>query len=178
LGFATYSQEVLETIYRCSQEVVDFSRRVLNQQPAPISTKSDPHSIRKSEHHSQAQAIDEIAEQVAKLMQAESFASVAILCKDSDSSHLFHQHLREMIDCRLIKGGDFSFSPGVDICTVREAKGLEFDYVIIPDLEAYSESLDDRRLLHVAVTRCVEQLWLLGVGIRAQKWFNLLKQEV
>ena len=62
--------------------------------------------------------------------------------------------------------GEFSFDPGVDICEVTEAKGLEFDYVVLPDIDADSYPLDDdsRRVFHVAVTRAMHQLWVGNVG--------------
>jgi DNA helicase IV len=45
-------------------------------------------------------------------------------------------------------------------------KGLEFDYVIVPDASAATYPTDDesRRRLHVAVTRASHQLWIATVG--------------
>ncbi len=54
----------------------------------------------------------------------------------------------------------------MDVCEVSEAKGLEFDYVIVPDADAASYPGDDeaRRALHVAATRAMHQLWFCSVG--------------
>ena len=45
-------------------------------------------------------------------------------------------------------------------------KGLEFDYVVIPDLDMahYPDKPDARRTLHVAATRAMYQLWAFGIG--------------
>jgi DNA helicase-2/ATP-dependent DNA helicase PcrA len=45
-------------------------------------------------------------------------------------------------------------------------KGLEFDYVIVIQATArhYPDRPVYRRLLHVAATRAVHQLWLTAVG--------------
>ena len=45
-------------------------------------------------------------------------------------------------------------------------KGLEFDYVIVLDVDAqsYPDTQAARRLLHVAATRAVHQLWMMSVG--------------
>jgi DNA helicase-2/ATP-dependent DNA helicase PcrA len=45
-------------------------------------------------------------------------------------------------------------------------KGLEFDYVILVDVshENFPDDARARRLLHVAATRAVHQLWLSCVG--------------
>ena len=44
--------------------------------------------------------------------------------------------------------------------------GLEFDYVIVLDVDAtnYPDTPVARRVLHVAATRAVHQLWMMSVG--------------
>ena len=67
---------------------------------------------------------------------------------------------------KLVLDGDFEFTPGIDITEVSQVKGLEFDYVILPDVNFsnYSESNEDRRTLHVAATRAVHQLWVISLA--------------
>jgi DNA helicase-2/ATP-dependent DNA helicase PcrA len=45
-------------------------------------------------------------------------------------------------------------------------KGLEFDYVVVPDagIRAYPDEPEARRRLHVAVTRASHQLWIATTG--------------
>jgi DNA helicase-2/ATP-dependent DNA helicase PcrA len=54
----------------------------------------------------------------------------------------------------------------LDVCEVVEAKGLEFDYVAVPDADAasYPAEDDSRRALHVAATRAMHQLWFCTAG--------------
>ena len=49
-------------------------------------------------------------------------------------------------------------------------KGLEFDYVIIPDADvhSYPDTPVARRSLHIAVTRAIHQLWVTCVGLPAE----------
>jgi ATP-dependent DNA helicase UvrD/PcrA len=49
---------------------------------------------------------------------------------------------------------------------VRQVKGLEFDYVVMLDVNASSYALDDesRHLFHIGVTRAAHQLWLVATG--------------
>ena len=60
----------------------------------------------------------------------------------------------------------FTFRPGVDVTDVASVKGLEFDYVVVPDASAraYPDDEDARRRLHVAVTRAAHQLWIAAPG--------------
>ena len=49
---------------------------------------------------------------------------------------------------------------------VASVKGLEFDYVLVPDAgaRAYPDEPEARRRLHVAVTRAAHQLWIASTG--------------
>jgi DNA helicase IV len=72
-----------------------------------------------------------------------------------------------MPEARLVQNGEFTFDAGVDVTEVEDAKGLEFDYVIIPDatVRAYPTTDDARRRLHVAITRASHQLWIAAGGV-------------
>ena len=54
----------------------------------------------------------------------------------------------------------------MDVTDVASVKGLEFDYVVVPDASAraYPDTDDARRRLHVAVTRAAHQLWIAAPG--------------
>ena len=60
----------------------------------------------------------------------------------------------------------FSFQPGIEIAEVAQTKGLEFDYVVLLDVDplSYPEGSFNRRLLHVGATRAIHQLWLTSIG--------------
>ena len=55
---------------------------------------------------------------------------------------------------------------GIDVTDVRQTKGLEFDIVILLDVNdaSYPTTDDARRLLHVAMTRAAHQLWVTYTG--------------
>ena len=61
---------------------------------------------------------------------------------------------------------DFAFAPGVDVTDVGQVKGLEFDYVILLDVNAssYPDTVESRHLLHIGATRATHQLWLVSTG--------------
>jgi DNA helicase-2/ATP-dependent DNA helicase PcrA len=52
------------------------------------------------------------------------------------------------------------------VTDVRQVKGLEFDYVVLLDVNEASYPAQDeaRHLLHIAVTRAAHQLWLTATG--------------
>ena len=62
---------------------------------------------------------------------------------------------------------EFNFQPGVDVTDVTQVKGLEFDYVVmvdVNDVELSRTSHWARHLLHIGVTRAAHQLWLVSTG--------------
>ena len=67
---------------------------------------------------------------------------------------------------RRVVSQDFSFAPGVEVTEIEQVKGLEFDYVVLVEVNAaeYPDTATARRLLHVGATRAVHQLWLTTVG--------------
>ena len=82
------------------------------------------------------------------------------------------EQLGRALPVRLVLDGDFRFAPGVEVTCVREVKGLEFDLVVVPDLDAanYPDTPAARRALYVALTRPLHQLWLATAG----SWSALL----
>ena len=63
---------------------------------------------------------------------------------------------------RRVEQGRFAFAPGIEVTEIEQAKGLEFDYVVLVDVSAarFPDTPSSRRLLHVAATRAVHQLWI------------------
>jgi len=72
----------------------------------------------------------------------------------------------EVPNLRLVADQDFSFTAGLDVTDVRQTKGLEFDIVILLDVNesSYPATDEARRLLHVAMTRAAHQLWVTYTG--------------
>lgn len=109
------------------------------------------------------------ANEVSDLLQREPRASIAVILPDAQAARRFHALLPESARARLVLAGEFEFEPGIDVTDVDNVKGLEFDYVILPDVSesAYPQTDEARRRLHVAVTRAVSQLWLVSGAVRS-----------
>jgi superfamily I DNA/RNA helicase len=73
-------------------------------------------------------------------------------------------HAREL-PARLVFDGRF-LARGVQVSTVEEVKGLEFDFIVVPDAGAldYPDDEASRRALYVAVTRARHQVVLACTG--------------
>ncbi len=156
----------LAVSYRCPEPVVALGRHVLGPlataAPVEAARPGAPVGLFHFPGESQTQLF--LAGAVRDLVDREPEAAVAILARDLDAAQQLHALFADRPEVRLITEGDFSFEPGVDITDVESAKGLEFDYVLVPDAtaKAYPDTADARRRLHVAITRTSHQLWILS----------------
>jgi DNA helicase IV len=100
------------------------------------------------------------------LLDAEPNASVAVITSSPETARRFFPLIESLPNTRLVQRGEFPFTPGVDVTDVDSVKGLEWDYVVIPDTNAahWPGTDEGRRRLHVAVTRASHQLWLIAPG--------------
>ena len=158
----------LETTYRCPVPVARLAHAVLG----PLAATGAPRAGRpgvpvgRFDFPTEAHAHLFVAGAVRDLLDREPRASIAVIARGPDVARAIHRLLEDLPEARLVLDGDFSFRPGVDLTDVESVKGLEFDYVVVPDASAATYPADDesRRRLHVAVTRAAHQLWMTTVG--------------
>jgi DNA helicase-2/ATP-dependent DNA helicase PcrA len=114
------------------------------------------------------QAVDFLGAALRDLTLRESRANVALIARYYTQAILYYEGLRkaEVPRLNLVLSEDFSFEPGCEVTEVRQVKGLEFDYVILLDVNAdsYPDTEESRRLLHLGATRAAHQLWLICTG--------------
>ncbi len=171
LGVKGTAVETLRVAYRSSREIVTFAMGLLGDlredDTPPLTVRSGPpvELFRFTDH---GQAIAVLADALRDLMRAEPFASVVLLSPSVSASTMYFEGLKkaEVPRLRQVTEEDFSFRPGIEITEVSQVKGLEFDYVILVDASqaAWSDTPSARRLLHVAASRAVHQLWVTSVG--------------
>jgi len=108
------------------------------------------------------------AEPVARAVQAfrsrRPQALVAVLCRTKSQANQWAEALDEVLPGKVRRGhrDAFVFQPGVVVSNVHQVKGLEFDGVVLIEPGSYKER--DRNLLHVAITRAADQLWVVSRG--------------
>lgn len=107
-----------------------------------------------------------LADQLRDLLYEEPNASVAVLARHPDQAKAAHEALTRahLTGVRYVEDQDFSFQPGIEVTEIHQTKGLEFDYVVVVDVDAPTFPRQDsaRHLLHVAMTRAAYQCWLVA----------------
>ncbi|MCX6117967.1 MAG: ATP-binding domain-containing protein [Proteobacteria bacterium] len=168
IGVAKVQAQHLTTTYRSPKPVAEFAHKVLG----PIAPRSMPLSNKEgapvtvSRFPNEGHMMVTLSDTLSELMAREPLASVAVITRNFESSKRVYKLLTDVPKVRLVVDGEFDFKPGVDVVEVSQVKGLEFDYVVIPDASPshYPVKNDARRALHVAATRAIHQLWVISVG--------------
>jgi DNA helicase IV len=173
LGVPNAEQVRLKISYRCPPPIAELARHVLGPQAAGLETRVDPRDAAPVGFHhfpNFDQAALFLRDALHDLMEREPRASVAVICSSSDAAERFYSGLSGMNGVRRVIEGQYTFEPGIDVTDADEVKGLEWDYVVLPDVtaRAYPVDAEARRRLHVAVTRAAHQLWVLSYDLRSR----------
>jgi DNA helicase-2/ATP-dependent DNA helicase PcrA len=88
-----------------------------------------------------------------------------ILARHPEQADAYYDALQlaDIPNLRRVRHFEFTFRPGVDVTDVRQVKGLEYDYVVLVDVNSTTYGKDDesRHLLHIGATRAAHQLWII-----------------
>jgi DNA helicase-2/ATP-dependent DNA helicase PcrA len=170
LGLDHVEIEPLKLSYRSTHEILEFALDVLGPLRGEASGQATRHGapVECFEFGSPGEAVAFLAEALRNLAGAEPLASIAVIARYPEQADVYFDGFKqaEVPNLRRVSEQDFGFRPGVDVTDVRQVKGLEFDYVVMVDVNAVSYPEDDesRHLLHIAATRAAHQLWVVTTG--------------
>ncbi|HET6303713.1 MAG TPA: 3'-5' exonuclease, partial [Myxococcota bacterium] len=171
VGIQGAETTALRVSYRSTREIMAFAHGVLGplgEEDAPPETPRAGPPVEVFEFTDAGSCVAFLADALLELAGAEPLASVAVLTPSRAATALYHEGLArgEVPRLRRVEHWDFSFAPGVEVAEIEQAKGLEFDYVILVDVGAsnFPATAAARRLLHVGATRAVHQLWVTSAG--------------
>ena len=155
----------LLTSYRSSPEITTlFSGLVEHDAPVKLASV---HRAGVAPHIEAVPGRDEFLAALRKQVAAahEMEGLTALVAADDGAVSWLAKQLRDC-DVTIIKNNNELPAAGVVLMSLRLAKGLEFDQVIIPDAsaEAYPDTPLARRRLYTAVSRAMHGVTLLAQG--------------
>ncbi len=170
VGIKGVKIDQLRISYRSTREIVLFARHVLGPlaDPEPPIVPRTGAPVEQFEFGSTGEALAFLGEALRSLVLRERKANVAVVTRYAAQADMYYQGLKksEVPALRRVHGKNFSFQPGIDVVDVTQIKGLEYDYVVLGEVNAnsYPARKEARHLLHIAATRAVHQLWVTSVG--------------
>ncbi|HLL22658.1 MAG TPA: ATP-binding domain-containing protein [Kofleriaceae bacterium] len=160
----------LKLSYRSTAEVMLLAREILGPELAPeeplAARPGEP--VELHEFSDLGEAVAFLGDALRNLMAREPTASCAVISRHPEQADAYFDGLRraEVPALRRVRRDEFNFQPGVDVTDVAHVKGLEFDYVVMVDVNdtSYPDQHWARHLLHIGVTRAAHQLWLVSTA--------------
>ncbi|MFN3866294.1 MAG: HelD family protein [Demequina sp.] len=154
----------LNKSYRSTTEITEFAQAISrNERLVPIDRHGPVPAIRElADDGAQIATISALTES----LRAHGHRSVGIVCKTVGRAAQLHEDLSAAgVDLTLLDYGSEAFASGVVITSAHISKGLEFDAVIVPDVDGdtYATAMD-RSMLYIACTRAMHELHLMHVG--------------
>lgn len=170
-----YSYHQLNRCYRTTFEIIEYANKIFRDRfpktyKLPEAVLRHGEQIRNIKHEKSIRLIEEskvkeLIEIIKKEFEKGS-VTVALICRDKehvkqtyDRVIKYEQYLeRDIVDYTLN-----DFKVGLLILTVEDAKGLEFDTVILMDVNntTYPDTELSTRLLYVAITRSLHRLIII-----------------
>jgi DNA helicase II / ATP-dependent DNA helicase PcrA len=153
----------LERSYRSTMEIIEFANHVLSNggKPLmlakPVFRSGDEVKIRKV---SQEEQVAFLNKQIAEL-QNKGATTIAIIGRTEETCELLYKKLMKSgLKLTFINSKQRDYQGGTSILPVYLSKGLEFDAVILLDVNQlhYQKNIRDSKLLYVACTRALHDL--------------------
>ncbi|PWK14889.1 HelD family protein [Tumebacillus permanentifrigoris] len=161
----------LDRSYRSTMEIIHFANVILERSGEPV-TLAKPvfRSGEKVVVHAVApdQRLETITRSVAHLLQSGDSSTVAVIARTDDEARILHEHLTTAgFEATLIHSGQRQYRGGLSVLPIYLSKGLEFDAVLLTDVDEtrYELTPQDAKLLYVGCTRALHHLWLLHTGV-------------
>lgn len=145
--------ELLKT-YRSSQEIIEYTNKILNLNFVSAIRKSNSKEVIKRNN------IINLKETLIKDINnlQKEYKSTAIITKTIEETEYLYNLLNNDIKINKISGETEEYDRKLIVIPVYISKGLEFDSVIIYTKENNPYTKDEKYLFYVACTRCQHQL--------------------
>lgn len=156
----------LQRSYRSTTEIINFANVVLERSQEAL-TLAVP-VFRSGEKVRVAQvAQPERAEMVIRSVRhlgQGPYNTIAVVTRTEEEASQLHQELLQAgLDAALIHSAQREYKGGLSVLPVYLTKGLEFDAVLLTDVDQahYEHTAQDAKLLYVGCTRALHELWLI-----------------
>jgi len=154
----------MDKSFRCTNEILNFSLKFIEQTPEIKSFNRNGEEPNISVASGQL-SLNEMIMAEVKICQELGYQSIGLICKTERNALSLFERLKDRIAVQLIKNESISDLHGVFIIPVYMSKGLEFDAVLICDTDSSNyNSEDDKKLLYIACTRALHRLNLFCEG--------------
>lgn len=154
----------LNKSYRSTTEITEFAQQISRSDKLVAISRhgTPPRVLACPDRDAEQQRIGELVAQHRTGDQR----SLGIICKTVEQAGELHQALSDaQVESTFLDYDSTAFAGGVVLTSAHIAKGLEFDSVIVPHVNATNYATEmDRCMLYIACTRAMHELHLTHHG--------------
>ena len=152
---------ILKKSFRCTNEILNFSLRFIDDAPQIKSFNRTGESPQVLTSGSYEELLKLIIQEIA-VCRERGLESICLICKTAKLSDRLYEDLKQKTEIRQVKNGSAEGLKGTFVMPVYMSKGLEFDGVIVCDADMGAHcSEEDKKLLYVECTRALHRLSLI-----------------
>ena len=171
-GIKDFSYHQLNRCYRTTVEIINFANEIFKKR-FPKSYKLPEAVLRHGDDVLKLETEDDISKgnindlkSIADILNshfAKGAATCAIVCRDrkhaEDIVKVFKENSK-LFNREVVSFEEVDYKTGIQILPIEKAKGLEFDTVVLIDIntDRYPDTELDTRLLYVGITRALHHL--------------------
>lgn len=168
LGFSNISYHELSKCYRTTIEIIDYIHRNLKSNflerftvPQAVIRHGEP--VKEIATNNWKDKKSKLENLLTELSEKNKGGTIAVLTKKQTTANQIKDYLENTsLKFQIANDEEENYTTGIHIMTIENAKGLEFDSVILADYnEKYYAQLSDQKLLYVGLTRALHRLIVL-----------------
>lgn len=153
--------------YRSTKEIIEFANEIIKNAEIPVGLATPV--FRSGEDVKIIRVEDQFIEIVKTLqhLQNEDVKTIAVIGRTDDECRDIYEKLTNAgLTVNFIEADQSKYEGGISVVPVYLAKGLEFDAVLLIDVdeEHYKNTKHDAKLLYVGCTRSLHDLWIFYSG--------------
>ncbi|RWS44801.1 DNA helicase UvrD [Bacillus mycoides] len=153
--------------YRSTKEIIEFANEIIKNAEIPVGLATPV--FRSGEEVKVIHAEDQFTEVLKTLqhLQNEDVKTIAVIGRtDEECRQMYEKLTNAGLTVNVIEADQSKYEGGISVVPVYLAKGLEFDAVLLIDVdeEHYKNTKHDAKLLYVGCTRSLHDLWLFYSG--------------
>ncbi|PES73388.1 DNA helicase UvrD [Bacillus cereus] len=153
--------------YRSTKEIIEFANEIIKNAEIPVGLATPV--FRSGEDVKVIRAGDQFTEvlKTVQHLQNEDVKTIAVIGRTDDECRDIYEKLTNAgLTVNFIEADQSKYEGGISVVPVYLAKGLEFDAVLLIDVdeEHYKNTKHDAKLLYVGCTRSLHDLWIFYSG--------------
>lgn len=153
--------------YRSTKEIIEFANEIIKNAEIPAGLATPV--FRSGEEVKVIHTEDQFTEIVKTLKQLQNadVKTIAVIGRTDDECRDMYEKLTNAgLSVNVIEADQSKYEGGISVVPVYLAKGLEFDAVLLIDVdeEHYKNTKHDAKLLYVGCTRSLHDLWIFHSG--------------